>query len=511
MGRKDQSPQAKRAGGLAERIRGRLARARRGISYTFSVEHLRELFTARSFKAGGYTAVSCVLVIAIAAVAVVVAESLPSTYTTIDISRDQTTSISDETRDYLAELDDDVEIYLIAEEGAQDEYLELLLDDYAAASDRVCVEQVDPTLHPTFTDQYTSDEVADGSLIVVCGDESRVVTSSELYSINYATYSYEFAGESAITGAITALTSEDLPHVYLLSGHGEASLPQTVSSTLESANYETETLSLVSSEKVPDDADAVIMYAPTSDLTDEEHDRLLAYLEDGGSFMLVTSYTFTAESMPNLADVMDAYGMEAAEGVVMEGDLGYTIAGYHYYLLPQINSAEATGDLAGESVYVLFPLAHGIQAIDQYRSSLSVTSLLSTSSSAYLKTDIDNAETLEYEDGDISGQTSVGMAASEDVGDDAQTRVVWYSTDQFLVDEIDLRVGGYNGALFVESLTWLTGVESPTAEIASKGYGTSYLTIADSTASMLSVTFIGIIPGAVLICGLVIWRRRRMR
>ena len=237
MSRKDHRPQAKRAGGLAERIRSRLARARRGISYTFSAEHLRELFCARSFKAGGYTAVSCVFVIAIAAVAVVVAESLPSTYTAIDISRDQTTSISDETRDYLADLDEDVEIYLIAEEGAQDEYLELLLDDYAAASERVKVEQVDPTLHPTFTDQYTSDEVADGSLIVVCGDESRVVTSSELYSINYATYSYEFAGESAITGAITALTSEDLPHVYLLSGHGEASLPQTVSSTLESVDY----------------------------------------------------------------------------------------------------------------------------------------------------------------------------------------------------------------------------------------------------------------------------------
>ena len=117
MSRKDHRPQAKRAGGLAERIRSRLARARRGISYTFSAEHLRELFCARSFKAGGYTAVSCVLVIAIAAVAVVVAESLPSTYTAIDISRDQTTSISDETRDYLADLDEDVEIYLMAEEG----------------------------------------------------------------------------------------------------------------------------------------------------------------------------------------------------------------------------------------------------------------------------------------------------------------------------------------------------------------------------------------------------------
>ena len=505
------TPRAEKRSGVGDRVRGRIQHMRRSVSYTFSAEHLRELFSARSFKAGGYTAVSCLMAIAIAAVAVVVVEALPSTCTTIDISRDQTTSISDETRSYLDGLEDDVEIYLIAEEGAQDEYLELLLDDYAASSDHVKVDQVDPTLHPTFTDQYTSSDVAEGSLIVVCGDESRVLTSSELYSINYATYSYEFAGESAITGAITALTSDDLPRVYLLSGHGEASLPQTVSSTLDASNYETEELSLVSSEEVPEDADAVIMYAPESDLTDEEHDRLLAYLEDGGSFMLVTSYTYTAETMPNLADVMDAYGMEAAEGVVMEGDLGYTIAGYPYYLLPEINSADATAELAGENVYVLFPLAHGIQTIDRYRSSLTVTSLLDTSSSAYIKTDIDNAETLEYEGGDVSGQTSVGMAATEDVGDDRQTKVVWYSTDQFLADEVDLRVGGYNSALFVDSLTWLTGIENPTASIASKGYGTSYLTVADSTASMLSVLFIGIVPATVLVAGLIIWRKRRMR
>lgn len=503
-------PKAKTAG-LKDRARRRVERMRRSIAFTFSAEHMRALFTARSFKAGGFSAMSSVLAIAIAVLAVVVCESLPSAYTTIDISRDQTTSISDDTRDYLSGLDEDIEIYLIAEEGEQDEYLELLLDDYASASEHVAVEQVDPALHPTFTDQYTTDEVADGCLIIVCGDESRVVTSSELYSINYSTYSYEFAGESAITGAITALTSENLPRIYVLSGHGETDLPTSATSTLETANYEIETLSLVASEEVPEDADAVIMYAPTSDLTDDEHDRLLGYLEDGGSFMLVTGYTFTAESMPNVADVMNAYGMQAAEGVVMEQNLGYTIAGYPYYLLPAINSTEAVGDLATENVYVLFPLAHGIETIDQYRSTLTVEALLSTSSSAYLKTDIDNAQTLEYEDGDISGQAAVGMAAYEDTDDGEQTRVVWYSTDQFLADEVNMQVGGYNSTLFVNSLTWLTGVENPTASIASKGYGTSYLVVADSSANILSVLLIGVVPASVLVCGLVIWRKRRMR
>ena len=98
-----------------------------------------------------------------------------------------------------------MEVYLVAEEGSEDEYVERMLDQYAQASDRVTVEQVDPALHPTFTDQYTSEDVADGSIIVVVDDASCAVSSSDLYTLNYSTFSYEFAGESAITSAIIDL------------------------------------------------------------------------------------------------------------------------------------------------------------------------------------------------------------------------------------------------------------------------------------------------------------------
>ena len=52
---------------------------------------------------------------------------------------------------------------------------------------------------------------------------------------------------------------------------------------------------------------------------------------------------------------------------------------------------------------MLFPLAHGISEIDSYRSTLDIQSLLVTSSSAYVKSDIENSDTLAQEDGDIAG------------------------------------------------------------------------------------------------------------
>ncbi len=486
----------------------KLARVATGLRQAFSKEHVAGRFTARSFKSGSYTAFSCVVVIAIAVAAVALVEALPASYTSIDISEEQTTGISDETRAYLDALDKDVTIYLIAEEGEENSYLELLLSNYETASEHITVEQRDPVLYPTFASQYTSETLASNSLILVCGDNSQVVSVSELYSFNSSTYSYDFAGEAAITSAIVALTSDDLPKIYLLTGHGEQDLPSDVQSSLETANYETATLNLLSEGSVPDDADVVVMYAPSSDLSEEEKDALLDYLEAGGSFLLVTDYDDV--DMPNVDDLMNAYGLEAVDGLVVEGDPGYRLIGYAYYLLPTVNAGhEITESIAEEGGYVLFPIAHGIQAIDQYRSSLSITPLLATSDAAYVKTDPNNATTLDYEDGDIEGQTLVGVAVSEQVDDDVETRVVWYSSSYFLDASVDLRVGGNNTELFVSTLAWLGGADTTTASIAGRSMGISVLAVDATEASTVSTFMIGLIPAAFLIWGFVIWRARR--
>lgn len=453
--------------------------------------------------------VSYLVVVAISTLAVLVVQALPAGYTNIDISRDQTVSITDETREVLSELDRDITIYLVAEEGSEDEYLTVLLGNYEAASGHISVEQRDPAFYPSFASQYTSEQLSDGSLILVSGEDYRIVDASDLYSLNMSTYSYDFAGEEAITNAIIALTSEDLPKVYLLEGHGEQSLPSSAQSDVEAANYETAQLNLLSEGSVPDDADVVVIYAPSSDLMAEEEEALLDYLEGGGSLLLVTDYDDA--DMPYLDDLMDTYGVEAVEGLVVEGDPSMQLAGYPYYLLPTVESHEITEGLSGIGTYVLLPLAHGIAEIDQYRSSLTIEPLLSTSSSAYVKTDVANAGTLEYEEGDVSGQTMLGVAITEQVDDENETRVVWYSTSYLLDDSTDLRVGGNNSTLFLNSLAWLSGSEAAAASIGGKGLGTSTLTMNSSVSSTLSVFAVGVIPAVVLFIGFSIWRQRRVR
>ena len=107
--------------------------------------------------------------------------------------------------------------------------LEKMLTRYEEASKHVMVEKKDPVLYPNFTSQYTDAQVSDNSLIVVHEDKSKVIDYNSLYEMEYDYYTGSggatgFDGEGQIDSAISYVTSDDLPILYTLQGHGELEL-----------------------------------------------------------------------------------------------------------------------------------------------------------------------------------------------------------------------------------------------------------------------------------------------
>ena len=113
------------------------------------------------------------------------------------------------------------------------------------------------------------------------------------YSSYYSTGTTEenFDGEGQLTSAIAYVTSETLPVVYSITGHGESSLGTVASDVALKQNVEVKDLNLLSEGAVPEDADAVLIYAPTSDYSSDEADMLISYLEAGGAAFIMTNYT----------------------------------------------------------------------------------------------------------------------------------------------------------------------------------------------------------------------------
>lgn len=143
-------------------------------------------------------------------------------------------------------------LYWVVQSGEEDAVVENLLSKYESLSGHIQVVKKNPDVYPTFAQQYTDEEVPNNSIIVECGDRSRFISYHDIYIQDM--YASSFDGEGAITSAIDYVVREELPQVYLLEGHGEAAFPDTFRDQIEKDNLETQTLSLLTADAVPEDA-----------------------------------------------------------------------------------------------------------------------------------------------------------------------------------------------------------------------------------------------------------------
>lgn len=466
----------------------------------------------KTLKNGSYSMIYTVILIAVIIVINLIVGEIPTKYTQIDVSTQKLYTISDKTREFLDELDQDVTIYHIVQNGNEDDVVEKLLTRYEESSSHINVEKKDPVLYPNFTSQYTEEELQDNSLIVVNRDKSRVVNYSNLYEVQYDYYSGSsstsgFDGEGQIDSAISYVISDDLPMIYTLEGHGEVELNSSITESLEKANYQIQSLNLLTEETVPEDAGCLLIASPQADLSEEEADKVISYLEDGGKAIIFTDYTTT--DIPNLKKILENYGVTPDDGVVMEGDTKHYIMQIPYYLVPEINSTEITSDLIEDNRFVLMPVAQSIRILDSYRDTLNIETILSTSDSAYIKTDVENMKTFEKESGDQEGKFNLGVCVTEDISDEKQTQVVYYGSSSLLDSATNQQVSGGNAELLMDTLGWMCENDAPVISVDSKSMETGYLTISEYDSGYWSAMTCGIIPVLFLIIGGVIWFKRR--
>ena len=472
----------------------------------------RDTVNKKYLKNGSYSSVMIVVFVAIIIVINMIAGNLPSKYTQLDISAEKLYTIGDETKAMLKDLDKDVTIYQIAQSGSEDETISNLLQRYADESEHITVEVKDPVVNPKFVSEYTTDNLSSNSLIVVCGDRNKVINYNNIYQseLDYNTYSYNttgFDGEGQITSAIAYVTSEDLPILYTLEGHGEQELDSTIKEDVEKANMDIQSLNLLTEGSVPDDASCLLINSPTSDFSDDEKDAIITYLENGGKAMIFSDYT--GAEMKNFDAILENYGVKRAEGLVFEGDSQHYAMQMPYYLVPTVESTDITSEVASSGYYILMPYAQGIQKTDDVRDTVNIESLLTTSDSAYSKTDMSSG-TLEKEDGDVEGPFNLGVSITESVEDGKETHIIYFSTANLLQGEVNQMVSGGNEKLVMAAFSSLVDSETTTTvSIPAKSLEVSYLTLTAYDASFWKICVIGLIPGAFLVIGFMIWLKRR--
>lgn len=461
----------------------------------------------QAFRGGTYSLASIAIVLVILIMVNIIVSALPSNLTQYDMSASKLYSITSNTKSVVNALDQDVTIYWIVQSGEEDDIIEALLDKYDSLSDHINVVKRNPDVYPTFAEQYTDETVQNNSLVVESGDRSKYISYDDIYvtSTNMYSYSYttSFDGEGAITSAIDYVVTDDLPQMYILEGHGEQELPETFSDQIGKENIETTSFSLLTSDSVPEEADCVLIYEPQSDISTDEKEKLITYSQNGGK-LLVISGPVESGSLENLNSLLADYGVTMAEGVVIEGDSDH-YTGQPYVLLPDMNSNDMTDSLIEEHYYPNMPIAQGL-VVDEETANGRVSELLTTSDESFSKISGYDLTTYEKEDDDIDGPFALAVSISCD--NDGQ--IVWFSSAAFLEDMYNALSSGANVDLTMNAISSLIG-ERDAMAIRSKSLNYNYLSITESTASLLKIVMIGIVPLAYLGIGAGIILKRRKR
>ena len=462
-----------------------------------------------AFRGGSYTMAMTAVVLAVVVAVNLFAGMLPASLTKFDISASQLYSVTSNTKTVLNQLADDVTIYWIVQADQEDSVIDNLLSKYESLSDHITVVKKNPDVYPTFAQQYTDQEVQNNSLVVESGDRSRFIAYTDIYLVEPdlvgQSLNSSFDGEGAITSAIDYVTNEDQPILYRLQGHGEPEeLPQSFADQLEKSNMAVNPLTLLNRDEIPEDGDGLLIYGPQSDFAPEEIDLLDHYIKEGGR-IFVAAGPVKDGSLDTLYSLLERYGVNSEQGIVVEEDRERFAFRQPHALLPTMNSSAITDPLLDEHYFPVIPIAQGLK-LGPAPAGVQVQSILDSSPTSYSKAAGYELETYDREEGDTNGPFSLGVNIQTDAGG----QLVWFSSAAFLEDLYNAYSSGANLDLAMNAISSMVG-ESEAMAIRTKSLNYNYLTINESTAAMLKVLMIGVVPLGYLGVGIYVVVRRKRR
>ncbi len=311
---------------------------------------------------------------------------IPRQYSNFVADSSDAFSLSAQSKAFFKKLDTDVTVYYIYDSEMTYDYeyaakLRVMLDKYARICDSLSIVYIDIE-DEEFLSKYSAYGLIGSSLIiegperydVISYDElfqyafpadGVLLTYAELYTVysNWASMAESYAGmygeeaaviyanaaieqyygikdfyagyleiydgnnrylyaDGMIASSVDYVTTDDIPTTYVLTGHGEATLPKSFTENyLDGLSIRNFTLDLTGADSIPANAAAIVMHAPKSDITAGEKSLLAGFIAAGGS--LVLSTTPDAAAFPNLTALLAEYGLSMQNAIVYDDSLSY--------------------------------------------------------------------------------------------------------------------------------------------------------------------------------------------
>ncbi len=464
---------------------------------------------------------------------------------TVDLTQEDFTSVGDETLALLKGLGDDLDI-TITFMSARDQFdLEAnqyngvnltamvrdLAENYAKIFDgkdgkgivRVQYKEIntDPEFEKKFLEESTT-TLSPTSVIVEGKHHFRVLSMLAFYTQDEEGKYYSFNGEYRLTTAILQSSISDPQVVSFTYGHGELGADGKIDTSsdvaglfaiLTEAGFECKTVNLAS-EEIDPKTEILICYDPETDFSYEETDKLTAYLGKHNSFILfVDSQTPEMPALQSLLDDNWGIGYKPFYRVTdTEHAIGKNSNISAKY--PEIAEDQQNGSAAYQIRSTVASLQDGIrvtlpESVELYkrenitRDDFSVETVLTTYDTA--------VSAKEGKEGTKGEMPLMLLSTKYEYGENNVTEysyVMLVGSTEF-ADTTNM-IANQNGNRRVMLATArIFGVNRVAPDIDDKPFGDTALDIELGTAKLLTWLICTIVPGAIIVMGLVVFFRRR--
>jgi ABC-type uncharacterized transport system involved in gliding motility auxiliary subunit len=433
-----------------------------------------------------------------------------------DLTEQGVYSLSEKSRKVVGALQKPLKLVAIDAPQVQDKtQTRELLDLYKYANDtKVDFEILDPRSRPVEVDRLG---MKPGNLLYLEYGEGDSKVINRLNQID----------EQSITNAVLKLTRGAARKLYYVQGHGEPSLEsqgqggmKDFADALGDEHITIEGLLLAQTGKVPDDAAAVIVAAPTKPIPQAERDAIIQYANGGGRLLLFAN----AEDVDSddVRTIAKAFSIDVGQDVVLDEQLRL-FAGPQMavqFIAQTFSPHPITAGLT-KAEPIVFTFASSISAPKEPPSGYQFTELLRSGKNSWAEKNLSmlfsqEEATASKDPEDLKGPVSIAVAMERDSGakDTATqdekfknvTRVVVFG-DATWIENGNLAAMG-NRDLVLNAVNWATGEEGGVA-IGPKNIRASVAPIPAATFNIiLALSFLG--PEVILLLGLFIWWRRRM-
>lgn len=469
----------------------------------------------KTLRYGGYASLITIIVIAITIVFNLIVGDLNIKF---DTTSEGLFSLSQTTQDMVKNLDEPVTVYMICTTGDENPIFKEILTRYGKLSSNLKIAYKDPVVYPGFVNKYidgnTVKRIPDNSLIVQndATEKYKVLLQSELYTTTTSQETNQteidsYTIENKLTSAISYVSTAIDNTAYVTTGHSEADMPTLLSDSFSTLNLEKTSINLLTEDLGDPASSILVILSPHKDFSDDETSKVIDFLDAGGKAFITTD--IDVPELTNFSKILAYYGLKYDVGIAVESDSNHMLPSSPICLIPSLNSHAITSSIISSKVPLLLPYCQGLSTLNERRSSIEITPLLTTSDSGYLKADL-TAEDLTKQTGDSDGPIVLAAAAEDtntlDPSNPINTRVVVIANSYFMQETSG---SSANGTFLQNTFSWLKNSQD-TYSIANKALNDYSLSIqSTSTVIIYGIITIILLPVIVMIFGIIVWTKRR--